>query len=267
MRRSALPLVVVACVIVAAVLAWLVVQRIFRAPSDEPAGPAVAETRAIGAFTKIDASGHLDIEIAQGDRHEVVVEAAAGDQRRVATVVEGDTLRITTARRHGWGTLRGSDRVPRIVVRVPAVESIALAGAVKLTAPSLTVPALRIAASGTTSIRIDQLKADSLRLAGSGAVKAELAGQVTEQSISLSGAGLVRAPQLASENAKVSVSGAGSVIVNAQKTLRVSLSGAGSVEYLGNPEVKQSVSGLGRVKRREAAEPGSAHTRLQVAAA
>ena len=101
MRRSALPLVVVACVIVAAVLAWLVVHRIFRAPADEPAGPAVAETRAPGAFTKIDASGHLDIEIAQGDRHEVVVEAAEGDQRRITTVVEGDTLRIDTRQTRG----------------------------------------------------------------------------------------------------------------------------------------------------------------------
>lgn len=267
MRRSALPLVVVACVIVAAVLAWLVVQRMFRASADEPAGPAVAETRTPGEFTKIDVSGHMDVEIVQGDRHEVVVEASAGDQRRITTEVAGGTLRITTSKAHGWRAMHGADRVPRVVVRAPAIESIALAGAVRLTSPSLTVPSLRIAASGTTSIRMDALKADSLRLAGSGAVKAELAGQVTDQSISLSGAGVVRAPQLASENAKVSVSGAGSVIVNAAKTLRVSLSGAGSVEYLGNPEVKQSVSGLGRVKRRDAADPGNTHTRLQVAAA
>lgn len=267
MRRSALPLVIVACVIVAAVLAWLVVQRMFRAPSDEPAGPAVAETRTPGRFTKVDISGHADLEIVQGDRYEIVVETLAGNQPHVRTEVEGSTLRITTSRPHGWSALRGAERVPRIVVRAPTIESIASAGAVRLTAASLDVPSLRIAASGTTSIRIDALKAESLRIAGAGAVKAELAGKVTDQSISLSGAGAVRAPQLASENAKVSVSGAGSVVVNAAKTLRVSLSGAGTVEYLGNPEVKQSVSGLGRVKRRDAVDAGPAPARFQVAAA
>jgi len=129
------------------------------------------------------------------------------------------------------------------------------------------VPALRIAASGATNVKIDALKTDALRFAGSGAVKAELAGQASDLTLSLSGAGDVRAAQLLSEAAKVSVSGAGKVVVNASKTLRVSLSGAGSVEYLGNPEVKQSVSGIGRVKRRDGGDSAPAKTVLQVALA
>jgi hypothetical protein len=136
---------------------------------------------------------------------------------------------------------------------------------VQLTAPSLAVPSLAITAAGATSLRIDALDVESLRIRASGAVKAELAGRATEVSIGLSGAGSVRAPDLVSQAATVDVSGAGSVVVRAEKSLRVDLSGAGLVEYLGNPEVTRSVSGLGRIKRREATGSDGTRARLRIA--
>lgn len=265
MRRSALPVVVVACAIVAAVLAWLVVGRMFRATSGAPAGPPVAETRAVGEFAKLDVSGHLKLEIVQADRYEVVVEAAPGEAARVRTEVSGRTLRITAKAAGGRRGRDGVDRDLRVVVRAPSIEAVDLSGTVKFTAKALSVPAFRIDASGATSIRIDSLDVESLRLVGSGAVEADLAGRATEQSISLSGAGTVRGARLRSLSARVDVSGAGSVVVNAEKSLRVSLSGAGIVEYLGTPELEESVSGLGRIKRRDAATSTSTRQRLQVA--
>lgn len=266
MRRSALPVVLVACAIVAAVLAWLVVQRMFLSPSGRPDAPAVAETRALAPFTRIEVTGQLDVEIVQGDRHEVGVEAPPGEGSRIRTDVSGDTLQIS-ARNVGAGEgNRGSRRSSdRVVVRAPAIEAIALAGTVQLTAPSLAVPSLAITAAGATSLRIDALDVESLRIRASGAVKAELAGRATEVSIGLSGAGSVRAPDLVSQAATVDVSGAGSVVVRAEKSLRVDLSGAGLVEYLGNPEVTRSVSGLGRIKRREATGSDGTRARLRIA--
>ena len=84
-------------------------------------------------------------------------------------------------------------------------------------------------------------------------MKVEVAGRATSQTIDISGAGSYRATELASNDARVMVSGAGRVIVQAEKTLRIDLSGAGSVEYIGNPKVTQKISGAGRVKRRDAA--------------
>ncbi|CAG0973356.1 hypothetical protein BURK1_01346 [Burkholderiales bacterium] len=269
MRRAALPILITACVIVAAVLAWLVVERVMRpGPSDdEDGGPVVTEVRTPGAFTRIDLSGLASVELVQGDRHEVVVESPAGRQDRVRTRVEGGTLVVSTGGTRGdWRLFGGAGRqTSRIVITAPAIEAITVSGAVKIAARALEVPSLRISASGATAIRIESLTAETLRFSGSGAVKADLAGKVSDQAISLSGAGSVRAPNLASESAKVSVTGAGHVIVNAAKDLRVSLSGAGSVEYLGNPELRQSVSGVGRVKRIEP-RAGPAPTRFHIAA-
>jgi hypothetical protein len=256
MRRSALPVLIAACVVVAAVLAWLFLQRFVVGPAAaiDSAGPTVAEIRTPGAFTRISVAGLANVELVQGDRHEVRIEAPAGGAQRVRTRIDGETLAITNRGGQveiplfGGGARTSS---PLIVVTAPSIESIAADGAVTISAGKLDVPALRVSASGATKLRIDDLRAESLRLSGAGAVRVDLAGRVTEQSISLSGAGDYRAPGLLSETAKVSVAGAGRVVVHAEKSLRASLSGAGVVEYLGNPEVNESVSGIGRVKRRE----------------
>ena len=79
----------------------------------------------------------------------------------------------------------------------------------------------------------------------------------------MSGAGDYRAAGLASERARIAVSGAGRVVVNATKSLDVEISGAGTVDYLGNPEVTKKVSGAGRVRRREAAQETRPRTRLK----
>ena len=249
MRRNALPIVIVACVVVAAVLAWLVVQRFF--PLGEPADvPTVSETRTPGTFVKVDASGHLDIELVQGPRHEVVVDATPRQQGRIRTRVSGETLRVSVERA-GWRPLQGRERVPKLTIMAPSFEAVAASGTIRVRAASLEVPAFRFAGSGSTTVKIDKLSTESLRFAGAGAVKADLAGRATELSISLSGAGDVRAAELRSEEAKVSVSGAGHVVVNVEDNLRVNLSGAGSVEYFGDPRLTKSVSGIGSVKRRD----------------
>jgi hypothetical protein len=267
MRRSALPIVIIACVIVAAVLAWMVVQRFFpQADATDPSVPAVSETRTPGEFAKVDLSGHLDVVLVQGATHEVVVEATPGQQGRIRTRVSGETLRVSVER-SGWRPFRGRERVPRITITSPTFESVNASGTMRVHAKALEVPSFRFAAAGATSVKIEKLETDSLRFAGAGAVKADLAGRASELSVSLSGAGDVRAAELASDEAKVSVSGAGHVVVHANDTLRINLSGAGSVEYFGDPKVTKSVSGIGTVKRREGtpANAPSRPARFQVA--
>ena len=147
MRRSALPVLIVACIIVATVLAWLFLQRVvFRpAPADDSGGPTVAETRTPGAFKRINATGLAKVERVQGERHEVLVEAPAGRVQRVQTRVEDGTLRITNRSGHVEVPLFGDGEhtaSPRIVVMAPSIESIAVNGAECLTETSAIDSAL-----------------------------------------------------------------------------------------------------------------------------
>ena len=118
---------------------------------------------------------------------------------------------------------------------------------------------LAIGASGGASLVIDDLRATTLRVDGSGALKADIAGQVDDEHVSISGAGSYNAERLRATNATVSVGGVAKVIVHAERKLRASISGAGLIEYVGDPEVTEEVSGMGRVRRRgPAATPGCA---------
>ena len=257
MRRLSLPLVVAACVALAALLTWLVLSsagfgdRATRAD----AGPARADpaTRALPPFTRLDVSGMAEVVLVQGAAESVAVAAGGRKAAPVEAQVRGDTLYLTAIDdSRWWDRLFGSGvRPAHVVVNVRELAQVDAAGTVKLTAGSLRAPALKIAGAGGTEIRIDDLQAQKLELAGAGALKAEIAGSVTEQSVAISGAGEYRGARLASDTASVSVAGAGKVIVNVRRSLDAAISGAGSVEYVGDPKVTERISGLGRVQRRD----------------
>jgi hypothetical protein len=216
----------------------------------------VTEVRTVEPFRRLEVSGHADVMLVQGARESVAVDATGSSQPRISARVEDGTLSVSARdARRWWNSLIGARRggaTPRITVTFKSLDAIALSGAVRLSANRVDVPQLRIVASGGSALRIDDLQARILRVGGSGALDATLAGKVVDQEISISGAGKVNADRLQSENAVVSVSGAGSIVIHAQKTLRASISGAGSVDYFGDPQVTQEVSGVGRVRRREA---------------
>jgi Putative auto-transporter adhesin, head GIN domain len=251
MPRYVLPLLILAAFVVAAALAWFTLTR-----GGGRSGDVVTEIRVVDPFQRLEVSGHADVTLVQGTQESVAVEATGRNQPRISARVEDGTLSVSARdTRRWWSSLIGGSRGgarTRITVTFKTLGAIALSGAVKLSASRIDVPQLRIAASGGSALRIDDLQARTLRIGGSGALNATLAGKVTDQEISISGAGEVHADRLQSENAVVSVSGAGSIVINAKKTLRASISGAGSVDYFGDPQVTQEVSGVGRVRRREA---------------
>lgn len=82
----------------------------------------------------------------------------------------------------------------------------------------------------------------------SGASETTLSGKADNFEIELSGAGELDAKGLKSRNVIVDISGAGSAVVHAKKTLHVEISGAGSVKYKGNPEISKEISGAGSLE-------------------
>ena len=258
MPRHLLPLMVLAAVVVALVLTWMVLGGRGAGSASEN---AIAE-QDVSPFRRIDVSGAAEVILQRGPTEHVSVDAPARGMRVVAQV-DGDTLDISSRdRRRWWSTLFGpgsGSRTPRITITYRNLDSVELSGAVRLIATALETPELRLEANGGSTLRIEGLKTRSLRVEGSGALKAEIAGETTEQRVSISGAGRYDASGLASTHASVDVSGVGKVVVRVDKTLDASISGAGTIEYLGSPTVRERVSGVGRVKRREAAERDAAH--------
>ncbi len=223
------------------------------------AGPsAAADLKAdappVGPFRHIEVSGVGEMRLVQADQERVAIESSPKARARIRIRNRDGTLEIEIVDdQPGWTLFGERPPSPRVTVYFRTLQSIEVAGAVKVFAHAIDVPDLRIEAAGATGFKADAIKVKHLQVEGAGAFKAELAGEATEQRVELAGAGDYRAAQLRSQSAIVSVGGASRVVINAEKTLSVEVSGAGSVEYLGSPDVTQHVSGAGRVRRREAA--------------
>jgi len=252
MRRFALPLALLAAVIVAVVAAWFTL-------AGRGGGERVtAEAPPVGPFKRIDLTGFAELVLVQGDREAVTIEASPRASARIRVRSADERLSIDAVEDRPWWSFLagGGPRPPKITVHFRTLEALAVAGAVKVTAASVEARQLEIEASGATSVRIDALHAEAMRFSGSGAVKAEFAGKLAEQTIAIAGAGDYRAPGLQSQTASIAVSGAGRAVVNVERRLDAEISGAGSIEYIGDPVVRDRISGAGRISRRSAGPGG-----------
>lgn len=243
-------LLALVAIAVAVTLTWSYLIGTFPGSGSDP----VAEQRALPPFRQVTVTGFAEVTLIQGAAESITVEAPAKQLRRVRTGVRNGTLTIANDQSRRWwsGFFRGGTRPARVTVTYRELEAINASGAVRVRADGLRTDRLTVSASGATSLRISDLDTKELSVGGSGAMKVELTGRAVAQRVVISGAGDYRAADLASDDAQITVSGAGRVLVKVEKTLRIGLSGAGSVEYVGNPKVTQEISGAGRVKRRDA---------------
>ncbi len=238
----------------ALVLATLAAIALLAFGRHEAANDVQTESRVVQGFSRVSIIGLADVELRQGGTEGVTIDAPKSLLRRIRTEVHDRTLTITMTRQRSWldwTEWTHHQHSPRVTIDFIQLERLESSGATKIVADNLRSDELRLDFAGACSLRVKNLQATKLFLEGSGAIKAQLAGKVTEQRIELSGAGSYDAPDLVSDKASVEVSGAGKAIVNATSTLSVDLSGAGLVEYLGDPKLTQEISGIGRIRRRE----------------
>jgi hypothetical protein len=252
MRRSPFAPALASLAILAAVLL----------ASPSRAASAEEQELAVGPFSHIEISGHADVVLVQGSAESVVVGGTSRNPVRVRVRSADGRLRIGVEDERSWLSGVRSARPPTITIRFRTLEALHLTGGVKVTSASIDTPALRIKSAGAALLKVDRIATALLRFDASGAAKAELEGTATDLNVSISGAGVFRAPKLVATTATAEVSGAGRVIVNAQKALSVSISGAGAVDYYGDPELKQRVTGAGKINRRSA---GATTARFHVA--
>lgn len=232
-----------------------------------PDGPPVSEERAVGAFSRIEATFSADVVFEQSGTQKVVVEAAKNIQNYIVTEVVGDKLVLKTRPnvliRHGY---------VKVYVSNPNLTGVTLTGSGDFTAntdittdglnlkftgsgdmhfpKSVTARSVSISATGSGGLEISSLDADDINSeqTGSGDVRID-DGANTNQKIRITGSGDYNSSGMQSEFVKATLTGSGSVRVRANQTLEVAISGSGGVRYSGNPSVDVSISGSGRVAR------------------
>jgi uncharacterized Fe-S cluster protein YjdI len=103
-------------------------------------------------------------------------------------------------------------------------------------------------AAGAGDIEMIDVQNRSLSVRTAGAIDMRLAGRTDSLDVVLAGAGDFVAQKLKTENARISVTGAGDAILYASESLTVQLDGAGDLTCYGNPaKVSKKISGVGDI--------------------
>lgn len=132
---------------------------------------------------------------------------------------------------------------------VPNIKNIELAGSGKVILEnSIRQNEISIIHSGSGSIRVDDLKVDSLytKLSGSGNVHISGEGARVIES-ELSGSGDLELYQFPGVEVRSKLTGSGNIFTTVIDILKAWISGSGNVYYKGSPAIEKDVTGSGNV--------------------
>jgi hypothetical protein len=206
-----------------------------------------SETRDVSDFTAVNFSAYGELTIIQGESEGLTIETDDNILPYVESTVSGATLTLDFDD-GSWIPLAQPTNSINYILTVKTLTDLDLSGAGTVHSEQLTAENLTLRESGAGTITIDQLTADDLSVDISGAGTIELAGQVTRQTVEMSGLGSYEAGDLESQEATITLSGAGSATVWTHEQLDATLTGAGSISYYGAPQTNASSSGIGSVK-------------------
>jgi hypothetical protein len=224
--RLQLILTAVAALLLAAILGVLLSDRIFYGssrPGGTGSGVASTQARSVSPFTGVDLAGANNVVVRAGARQSVVVHADSNLLQRVTTQVRSGRLVIDTTP----GGLNAKSPM-YVEVTLPSVEALTLHGAGNLTVSKINSRRLTV------------------RLPGSGVIRAS--GNATRLDVTIGGSGTALLGQLFARDANAGLSGDGTITLTATHRLSASVSGTGTILYSGNPaHVTTRVTGTGTI--------------------
>lgn len=174
------------------------------------AGPAVAETRSLSGFTRVDASSATDVEVAVGSGFSVDVSGPGAD--RVITRLSGETLVVEHRRGFNFGHSRALVRVT-----MPRVEGLSASSAADLTVTGVNGGDLVLDSSSGADLRVSGRCGSFVADASSGAD--------------------IHAQELRCESGSVDASSGGDARVFASGRLNIDASSGGGIVAYGNPNI------------------------------
>ena len=184
--------------------------------------PGNMDKRDVTDFSGVQFKGVGRVEVKQGDRDELVIEALPEICARIhAETRDGVLVIYYESDWMDWTGVRlltGEKVIFHITMR--EINSLALSGVGSIDVPQVETEKLTLSLSGPGSITIGTLKAAELEASLSGVGSIDVAGSVPTVAVNLSGAGNFKASRLESETGTVKLSGVGNATVWVEKTLR-----------------------------------------------
>jgi len=217
-------------------------------------GPSVETVRRLpdeAVFTGLKFKSVGEVFLTQGDVCDLKIE---GNQELLADIqseVEGDTLLIKYKLDvKDWMKFKHFDEEQKLryYITMKNIDHLDLGGAGTLEVDGLKGENLDIVHSGFGKMILKGLQYESIDVNLSGLGEIIVNGEVQKQDVRLGGAGSYNAESLKSQDAAVTLTGAGSANVWVESALDAKVTGAGSIRYKGDPQVDQSKTGLGSIE-------------------
>lgn len=207
-------------------------------------GNVIKESRSVGTFEIIDASGGLDIVLVKNGSNSVEVTTDKNLMSHVETYVRGKTLYVES------GNISQSTEL-EVRISYETIRHLELSGAVDVSSTqALAGKKLTIDASGASELDLE-VDMEELNMDMSGASEVTLSGRVDNYRFEGSGASSLDAEDLTAREVRIRISGAGDARIHATEKLTANVSGAGSIRYSGNPvSINKSVSGAGSISQK-----------------
>lgn len=209
-------------------------------------GNIKTESRQLGQFNSIDASGIADVYVKQDSAFSVRVET---DENLLPYILIENKNGMLYIHHKDHTNLKPTKSI-KVYVSGPSFSRFEGSGACNYyTENQLTsTESFSFGLSGASDVKME-LKAPRIEAGLSGAGTLTLKGETKDLRIQGSGSTDIKCFEMMAENTSVKMSGAGDAEVFASVKLDVQVSGAADVKYKGNAAVSQHISGAGSIQK------------------
>jgi len=210
-------------------------------------GNVQSQTRTAGSFTNIDVSGAIEVYVKQDSAGSSIrVETDENLLQYIEVFTRGNDLVIKPKK----GFNPRPTHAVKVYVSNTMFNGFEASGACKIISENKlnNTSTVSVSLSGACDVDLD-ITCPKVDAEASGAGKITLRGETKDFRVEGSGSTNIHCFDLATENTKVSLSGAGDAQVFASVSLNVDISGAADVRYKGTPSISQSISGAGSIKK------------------
>jgi len=184
-------------------------------------GIVSSEQRSVAQFNAIKSSITADIKIVFSNKYQLQISGDDNIIKLISSTVSNNQLRVTA-------TKNFSTQNPiSIIIKMPVLK--------------------KIQQSGAGNLIIDNVTKESLILLFSGSGHVSAIGDVKKLNVILSGTGSLNLERLKAETASVAIEGMGNAHVSVSKQLDARIKGMGDIIYSGQASVRKSIQGMGRI--------------------
>lgn len=213
------------------------------------ATPAGAATRNFGitSFQKVRIEGPFRVTLHTGVAPYARAVGSQAALDRVDIDTSGNTLTIRNSL-SAWGGYKGQDSgTVEIVLGTHELSSAWMSGSGTIAIDRVKAQTFDLAVNGSGGAEIGDARVDQLTVNLTGTSSARLAGQAGKVTVQVRGVSSLAAGSLTADNAVLNADGAATIEASVRDTVKVNASGPATIRLGGRPSCTLKVSGSAEV--------------------